>query len=365
MKKMISLLLTGTMVGMMLAGCSSAPKDAGTEVPKETVAAEATTKAESGGAEAETTSAAGGQEEKTYRVANLVKQLGTAWYQRQQLGLDEMNKEGGIDCFMVGPETADAALQVKIMEDLIAQGVDAITVVPVSVEALEPVCKKAREAGIVVISHEAAGMQNVDYDVEAFDNAAYGTYMMDLLAESMGKKGEYATTVGFLTSKSHNEWMDAAVARQKEAYPDMTLVADKIEENDNSQTGYDKFQELVKTYPNLSGILVSSMSGTQGVGLAIEEMGLAGKVHAVGTCIVSVSGPYLESGALTTTTFWDPAGAGYALNKAALMVLKGEEIKTGTDLGYTGYESITLDGNVIYGSDTLSATKENMADYPF
>jgi len=365
MKKVISLLLVGTMAGMMLAGCGSTAKEAATEAPKETTAAPAATGEKSGDTSTAETSEAAAQGEKTYRVANLVKQLGTAWYQRQQLGLDVMNKEGGVDCFMVGPETADAALQVKIMEDLIAQGVDAITVVPVSVEALEPVCKKAREAGIIVISHEAAGMENVDYDVEAFDNAAYGTYMMDLLAESMGKKGEYATTVGFLTSKSHNEWMDAAVARQKEAYPDMTLVADKIEENDNSQTGYDKFQELVKTYPDLSGILVSSMSGTQGVGLAIEEMGLAGKVNAVGTCIVSVSGPYLESGALTTTTFWDPAGAGYALNKVALMALRGEEIKTGTDLGYTGYESITLNGNVVYGSDTLSATKENMADYPF
>ena len=303
--------------------------------------------------------------EKVYRVANLVKQLGTAWYQRQQLGLDVINEEGNIEAFMVGPQTADPAAQVQIMEDLIAQGVDAITVVPVSVEALEPVCKKARDAGIVVISHEAAGMQNVDYDVEAFDNAAYGAYMMDVLAKNMGEEGEYVTTVGFLTSKSHMEWTDAAVARQKEAYPNMTLVADKIEENDNSKTGYDKARELVRTYPNLKGFLVSSMSGTQGVGLAIEEMGLAGKVAAIGTCIPSVSGPFLESGSLSATTFWDPAGAGYALNKVALMVLEGQEITTGTDLGYPGYNSVVVNGNVIYGSDMLTATKENMADYPF
>ena len=300
-----------------------------------------------------------------YRVANLVKQLGTAWYQRQQLGLDEINKEGVVDAFMVGPQTADPAAQVQIMEDLIAQGVDAITVVPVSVEALEPVCKKARDAGIVVISHEAAGMQNVDYDVEAFDNAAYGAYMMDVLAENMGEEGEYVTTVGFLTSKSHMEWTDAAVARQLEAYPNMICVADKIEENDNSKTGYDKARELVRTYPNLKGFLVSSMSGTQGVGLAIEEMGLAGEVAAIGTCIPSVSGPFLESGALSATTFWDPAGAGYALNKVAQLVLEGKDIETGTDLGYNGYNSVVVKDNVIYGNDMLTATKDNMADYPF
>ena len=303
---------------------------------------------------------------KTYKVANLVKQLGTAWYQRQQMGLDQINDEyDNIDCFMVGPETADASEQVKIMEDLIAQGVDAITVVPVSVETLEPVCQKAREAGIIVISHEAAGMKNVDYDVEAFDNASYGAHMMDILAKAMNEEGEYATTVGFLTSKSHCEWMEAAVEHQKEAYPNMELVVDKIEENDDAQTGHDKFQELIKTYPELGGILVSSMSGTQGVGLAIDEMGLNGEVVAVGTCIVSVSGDYLESGALTATTFWDPAGAGYALNKVALMALEGEKLEEGIDLGYSGYEAITMQDNVIYGTDVEEATADTVDEYPF
>ena len=303
---------------------------------------------------------------KTYKVANLVKQLGTAWYQRQQMGLDQINDEyDNIDCFMVGPETADASEQVKIMEDLIAQGVDAITVVPVSVETLEPVCQKAREAGIIVISHEAAGMKNVDYDVEAFDNASYGAHMMDILAKAMNEEGEYATTVGFLTSKSHCEWMEAAVEHQKEAYPNMELVVDKIEENDDAQTGHDKFQELIKTYPELGGILISSMSGTQGVGLAIDEMGLNGEVAAVGTCIVSVSGDYLESGALTATTFWDPAGAGYALNKVALMALEGEKLEEGTDLGYSGYEAITMQDNVIYGTDVEEATADTVDEYPF
>lgn len=303
---------------------------------------------------------------KTYKVANLVKQLGTAWYQRQQMGLDQINDEyDNIDCFMVGPETADASEQVKIMEDLIAQGVDAITVVPVSVETLEPVCQKAREAGIIVISHEAAGMKNVDYDVEAFDNASYGAHMMDILAKAMNEEGEYATTVGFLTSKSHCEWMEAAVEHQKEAYPNMELVVDKIEENDDAQTGHDKFQELIKTYPELGGILVSSMSGTQGVGLAIDEMGLNGEIAAVGTCIVSVSGDYLESGALTATTFWDPAGAGYALNKVALMALEGEKLEEGTDLGYSGYEAITMQDNVIYGTDVEEATADTVDEYPF
>lgn len=303
---------------------------------------------------------------KTYRIANLVKQIGSAWYQRQQLGLDKINEEySNVEAFMVGPETADPALQVQMMEDLIAQKVDAIVVVPISVQTLEPVCKKAREAGIIVVAHEAAGMTNVDYDVEAFDNAEYGAYMMDNLAKAMGESGEYVTMVGYLTSKSHIEWMDAAFARQQEAYPNMTLVAEKIEDHDDTTTGHDKAVEIIKTYPNLKGILGGSMSGTQGVGLAIEEMGVSERVKATGTCIPSVSGIFLESGSLFATSAWDPAGAGYATNKVALLALTNGVIENGTDLGFTGYTSIKLVDNVVYGNDLITFTAENMAEYPF
>ena len=68
---------------------------------------------------------------------------------------------------------------------------------------------------------------------------------------------------------------------------------------------------------------------------------------------------------MTATTFWDPAGAGYALNKAALLALEGETIEEGTDLGYNGYHSITMNGNVIYGDDVEEATAETMSQYPF
>ena len=35
------------------------------------------------------------------------------------------------------------------------------------------------------------------------------------------------------------------------------------------------------------------------------------------------------------------------------------------DLGYSGYDSIVLVDNVVYGNDLITATAENMSDYPF
>jgi simple sugar transport system substrate-binding protein len=268
---------------------------------------------------------------------------------------------------MVGPETADSALQVKIIEDLIAEGVDAICVIPISAEALEPVLKRARDAGIVVISHEASNLINIDFDIEAFENAAYGAHIMDKIGSLTNGEGGYAQFVGTLTATSHNEWCDAGEALQREKYPNMQLVTDRLEDNEDTKTAYDKTRELLTAYPGLKAVQSSSMSGTAGVALAIDEMGLQNQVAVVGTCLVSVAGDYLESGAADMISFWDPALAGYAMNKLALLVLEGKkaDITNGYDLGIEGYNNLVKQGSVLYASAWLDATKENMSDYNF
>lgn len=88
------------------------------------------------------------------------------------------------------------------MEDLIAQDVDAICVVPNDPNALVPTIEKAKEAGIVVVTHEAPGIaDSVDLDVEAFVNETFGELFAEKVATAMGGKGKYAGLVGGLTRK--------------------------------------------------------------------------------------------------------------------------------------------------------------------
>ena len=56
----------------------------------------------------------------------------------------------------------------------------------------------------------------MSFDVEAFDNEAYGRHMMDVMAADMNYEGEYACFVGHLTSPTYNEWVDAEIAQQRE-----------------------------------------------------------------------------------------------------------------------------------------------------
>lgn len=303
-----------------------------------------------------------------FTIATVVKLDGIAWFNRMKEGVDRFARETGHDCFQLGPPKADAALQVQLIEDLISQGVDAICVVPFSVEALEPVLRKARSQGIVVIAHEASNLENADLIIEPFDNAAYGAHLMDHLANYMGQSGEFAVFVGSLTSKSHNEWVDAALARQQAAYPEMEPVRDRIEEYDDQNTAYQKTLELLKTFPALKGIQGSASTTAAGAGLAVEERGLQHQVSVVGSGLVSQCRQYLESGSVKLISFWDPADAGYVMNHLAVRQLEARGIEDGADLGVPGYREVRRDPartNLFYGSAWVDVTTNNMAQYSF
>ncbi len=312
--------------------------------------------------------AAGG---KKLQIATVVKVDGIAWFDRMREGVKEFGAMTGHDTWMVGPSHTDAAEQVQLVENLIGQGVDAICIVPFSVEAVEPVLQKARDRGIVVIAHEASNLNNADFIIEAFDNKAYGAKLMSVLGEEMGGEGEYVATVGSLTSQSHNEWIDGAIEYQKAHFPKMKLAMDRIETYDDANQDYTKLKEALTTDPKIRGIVGAPMPTSAGAGRLIAERGLKGKLFFAGSGLVSVAGQYMKDGDIQYIQFWDPAAAGLAMNILAAMAVKGKkgEIKEGLDLGMPGYEHLITPvkdkQNSLYGSGWVSVTTANMAQYNF
>jgi simple sugar transport system substrate-binding protein len=374
MKKYGSVLFI-TLLIVFVVGCG-AQTAAATEAPAaeapaatEEPAAEAPAATEAPAAEAPAATEEAAAEEPAaegdLNIVTVVKIAGINWFNRMEEGVVDWGKENGVNATLVGPAEADAAQQIPIIEDLIAQGVDALCVVPMDPTQLDPVLKKAMDAGIVVVTHEASNQENMDYDIEAFDNLAFGAGLMDRLAAEMGEEGEYAVFVGSLGSKTHNEWVDGGIARQKEAYPNMTLVGDKNESFDDAEVAYQKAKEILAAYPNLKGFQGSASTDVAGIGRAVEEAGLQDEVAVVGTSLPSIAGDLLFSGAIDAIGFWDPAVAGAACNQMALMKIRGEEVGVGADLGIDGYDKLIGEGNVLYGNAAVYVDDTNAKDYPF
>ena len=306
-----------------------------------------------------------------YEIVVVPKDASNPWFVRMKTGVDEYAAAHTEDTiYQKGTAEIDATLQAQLVDDLVAQGVDAICVVPVDIKSIEPSLKAAREAGIVVIAHEGAALENVDYDIEAFNNELYGAFIMDNLAAAMGEEGIYTTMVADLTNGSHNEWADGGVKRATEAYPNMTLLESdpRVESHDNGDTAYNVAKELFKKYPDLKGIMGTSSFDAPGVARAIEELGLSGKVFTAGTGMPGDNAELLKSGAVQYLTLWDPALAGQAMVALAQKILNGEEISAPLDLGVEGYTELQFkEGSetVFEGQGWITITAENVDSFGF
>ncbi|WP_313530036.1 autoinducer 2 ABC transporter substrate-binding protein [Shinella sp.] len=303
-------------------------------------------------------------------IVTVVKVTGENWFIRMNEGVDAYGKDNpGVDASQIGPAKADAAQQTRIIEDLVAKNVSAIAVVPMDPSALEGVLRRASQRGIKVITHEGDSLVNTDVDIEAFDNKAFGARINEKLAECMGKSGKWSSFVGSLGSLTHNQWVDAGAENAKQ-YPEMELVAEKNESFNDANRAYEKAKEILRKYPDIKGFQGSSAIDVIGIGRAVEEAGLQDKTCVYGLGLPKDTGPYLETGAVDQIFFWDPKDAGYVMNKVADLVLKGEEIKDGMDLGVTGYNKMTVTkgpgkGIIIQGQAWVDVDKSNYKNYPF
>ena len=262
-----------------------------------------------------------------WTIAVVTKDNTANWFKRMEVGVNEFGEETGINVIQKGPANADAASQVQVIDDMINQGVDALCVVPIDPGAIEASLKNAMDKGIVVVTHEASNQVNTLYDTEAFTADDFGAALMELIN-------------------------DGAVPT--------------CESEESIDTAYERAKEVLKANPDLKGFTGVASTDCPGIAKAVEELGLDVKVVGVGT--PNEFKPYVESGTISTIKLWDPKDSGYIMCKVASMILGGETIEEGADLGLDGYNSITIsegDNKCIIGQADLTITKDNIDDYDF
>jgi simple sugar transport system substrate-binding protein len=313
MKKLLCIVLC-VMLTFAFVGCSAAPaqESAPADTQSEEPSAESSAPADESAAPADASG--------DWKIAVVPKMTSIAWFERMENGVKMYNEHYSDDVFYGG--SVEGADQAAYVESLLAEDWDAICVTPFDTQAMEPVLEKARDKGIIVVTHEAANMENIDYDVEALDNIFVGELMMKNIGEKVGGKGEYIQLVGSLTSQTHMEWTGGAEAYQKDNFPDMTLYG-KYETADDQEEAYNQVKEALTANPNIVAIQGSASTDVAGAARAVEELGLAGKVTIVGFSLWSVSGQYVEDGVMTGFYFWDSAYAAMAQVEIAKAMLEG------------------------------------------
>lgn len=294
-----------------------------------------------------------------------IPKLRATWFDRMEVGLIEAGKEYGINVSQQAPASADEAQQVRIMEDAINQGNNAILVVPNDANSIVPAFERAQSKGIVTITHESPQQQSADFDVEMIDNVAFGEKAMDLMVEDMGtESGKYAVFVGSLTVPAHNIWADAAIVLAEKKYPGLEKIATRYPVSEDQNAARQTALDIITANPDIKGFLCFGSQGGPGAAQALREKGLIGKIAVIGTTAPSQAKKYIEDGSMTTAILWDPAEAGYAMVYLAKTVLEGNKDKVDIDFEIPTLGSpLIVKGNTLIYDRPLIVTKDNIDQY--
>lgn len=298
----------------------------------------------------------------TPTIGVVVKIGGIPWFNAMEAGIKQKAAELGVNAFMVGPTSNDPALQVRAVEDLIAQGVDVIGVVPNDAQVLEPVLKRARDAGIKVITHESPAQENVDWNFELASVQGFGEAYGKQLAEMAGGKGKYAVFVGSLTVPLHNAWADTAIAYLKANYPEMTLVGDRYGVAEDVNASRSTALDVMRANPDLKAFLAFGSQGPIGAARAVEERRKGGEVLVMGPFSPGQGRNLVHDGILTGGYMWNPKVAGEVFVTLGTMLVKGEAITDGTTIEGLGTVKPDVGGKDIIVNELVEINEKTVDD---
>ena len=294
------------------------------------------------------------------RLAVVVKVPVSPWFDAMETEIKQSAQEYGVDAWMVRPAGIEPEYQVQAVEQLIAQKVDVLAVVPNEAAALVPVFIRARAAGIKVITHESPQQLNEDWDIELTSVEAESERTIDSLAFNMAEAGEYFIIVGSAIVPLHNALADACVAIQKAKYPKMTLIPGRFGVGENPYDSYKVVLDQIRAHPNLKGILAFGSQGPIGAARALDERGKGKQIALVGTFLPREAAGFVKEGSIRDGYFWSPILAGRTIVYIGGLLVRGQQPVDNMDVPGLGQVRVYPDRHLIVASDLEEANRRTI-----
>ena len=295
MKKVISIVLASTLLVSMLAAC---------------------------GNKTTTTGNTGGIESKKFAV--LVKSAGNPFNERQSSGFEEVIKKAGAQVIVKAPEAPTAEAQITMINELVAQKVDAIAIAGNDFDALSPALKKAMDAGIKILSFDSAvNATSRMVHINQADSEKIGRTLIQATKEMVGGAGQIAILSATSQAANQNTWIEWMKTELEEGdYKGMDLV--KIAYGDDEfQKSVDETEALIKNYPDLKAIIAPTTVGIMAAAKVVTDRGLIGKIAITGLGLPSEMAEYITNGSCPWMYLWNPIDVGSLTAHAALALVEG------------------------------------------
>ena len=275
-------------------------------------------------------------------IGLVMKSLQAEFFQEMKKGaLEFAGKHDGFELIVVGTSNqTEIEFQIKLVDLLIEDNVDAIVIVPIDSKALVPVVVKAVRAGIKVINidikldDQLLRENNIELTFVGPDNENAAYTVGNVMAEKLHKGANVVLIEGLVVAENAQERKRGFL--KTIADYQLNLIASEAAdwETDKAEK---VFEEILAQYQDIEGVMCCNDAMALGVLKVLEKNDKAGKILVVGFDNDASVRPLIQSGKMIATI--DAFGSQMAVHgiEYALKVLGGMENK---GLHYTKFELV-------------------------
>jgi inositol transport system substrate-binding protein len=236
----------------------------------------------------------------------------------------------------------DSAKQLGQVENFLAQGMDAVVILPVDTAATGPMTRdvvKAKKPLVYVNRLPANLPKGVVYCGSNSIDA--GIMNMEALGKCMGGKGNLVILMGELSNEAAIGRTDGIKKVVKEKFPDIKITREQTGNWKRAQ-GKTIMENWLASGQEIDGVASDNDEMALGALQAIKAAGKLGKICVGGTDASHDALEAMDKGELNDTVFQDPVGQGQeAVNAAYLMVKKEPDPKVVDDRIWIPYQPVT------------------------
>lgn len=293
------------------------------------------------------------------------KLMGIAFFNQVKIGAEEAAKELGIDLTFDGPSRDSAEMQSQMVDEWIALGYDVIAVAPNDPEVIAPALKRAKDAGIAVMTWDADANPTASGRAVFVNQAPaeeVGKTLVELMAKAIGDQGKTVIVTGSATAPNQNAWMKAMRAELAARHPRITLLETIVPDEDQNKARQLTLDAL-NAHPDLAGIWGITSVALPGTAEAVKQAGKSGKVYVTGLSLPSSARSYVLDGTVPQFVLWNPVDHGYLTIQVA-KALAEKSLTPGTQSFGRLRRVLVKESEVILGPP-LVFDKSNIDQYKF
>ncbi len=244
----------------------------------------------------------------SYKIGYIAKNTTNPYMVAQAKGVEYAGEVMGFEAITQAPATADSVEeQVKIMEDMIQQGVKAIIVHCADSNGIMPGVRKAEDAGIIVLTIGTPAAEDT-FLRTGVNYRETGEVIAEQIAQKLGGKGNVIILEGPPGAANAIERLNG-INDTFAKYPDIKIVASQTA-NFKRTEGMQVTENLIQKYTDVNAIIGMNDESALGAVQALKAAGMS-NVLVGGFDGSADATAAVESGDLFVTYNTDPYGSGF------------------------------------------------------